>query len=151
MKFAEFRLEIRRTPEELWTFMFDLRNVPKWDPGVVEARQTSEGSLEKVGATIQTLGKGGIDRGTARVAEFEMYRRLVLALDREKGPIRLLTVAYSFEPIADGTVLIRRVEGDFVGIWRLLAPILAPRISKRVDKDSRHEAANIVALFPASS
>ena len=151
MKLAEFRLEIKRTPKELWTFMFDLRNVPKWDPGVVEARQTSEGPLEKVGATIQTIGEGGIDRGTARVAEFEMYRRLVLALDREKGPIRKLTVAYSFQPIADGTVLIRRVEGDFVGIWRLLAPILAPRISKRVDKDSRHEAANIVALFPDSS
>jgi len=148
VKLAEFKLTIDRSAEEIWGFMFDLKNVPKWDPGVVEARLTSEGPLEKVGATIETLGEGGSRRNIVRVTEFEMYRRLVLTFDPSKGPIGRATLTYTFEPNGNQTTLTRLVEGEFVGLWKLLAPVLGSRISKRVDEDSRQEAANIEGLFP---
>lgn len=149
VKLAEFSLDIDRTPEEVWRFMFDLKNVPQWDPGVVEAKKTSEGPLEMVGATIQTLGEGGSDRGVARVADFEMYRRLVLTLDRTKGPIRQARLTYTFLPRGNRTELTRTVEADIAGLWKLLGPIIGPRIQRAVDADSQQEATKIKACFPA--
>jgi len=145
---TEFKITIDRPAEEVWNFMFDLKNVPKWDPGVVEARQTSAGPLERVGATIQTFSEGGRDRGTARVAEFEMYRKLVLTFVEEaKGPLRQAKLTYTFEPDGNHTTLTRVVEAEIVGFWKLIQPY----ISYLVNKDSRAEAANIRALFPPRS
>jgi len=148
VKLAEFRIALDYTPEEIWRFMFDLKNVPRWDPGVVEARLTNEPPLERVGATIQTLGQGGKDRGTVRVADFEMYRRLVLAFvesQDEKGRVKDAKLTYIFEPVDNKTILTRVVEAEPVGVWKLLRPL----ISRAVEKDGRQEAANIKSLFPA--
>ena len=147
MKLAEFRITLDYSPEEIWKFMFDLKNVPKWDPGVFEARLMNEPPLERVGATIQTLGQGGKDRGTVRVADFEMYRRLVLAFiqpQNEKGKVKDAKLTYIFEPVDNRTILTRVVEAEPVGFWKLLRPF----ISRVVEKDGRQEAANIKSLFP---
>jgi len=142
----EFTLTINKPAEEIWRFMFDLKNVPKWDPGVVEARQTNEPPLERVGATIQTLGQGGSDRGLVRVAEFEMYRRVVFEFVPSPGVrerIKDAKLTYTFEPVGDKTLLTRVVEARLVGFWKLFQPL----VSRKVDKDSKEEAANIMALF----
>jgi len=147
VKLAEFRIALDYSPEEIWKFMFDLKNVPKWDPGVVEARLTNEPPLERVGATIQTLGQGGKDRGTVRVADFEMYRKLVLVFvepQNEKGKVKDAKLTYVFEPMDKQTILTRVVEAEPVGFWRLLSPL----ISRAVEKDGQQEAANIRSLFP---
>ena len=142
----EFRLTIDRPAEEIWNFMFNLKNVPKWDPGVVEARLTNEPPLERVGATIQTLGEGGKDRGTVRVSEFETYRKLVLTFvstTGDRGRVKDAKLTYTFEPMGNQTVLTRVVEAKMVGFWRLFQPLA----TRRIDKDSRQEAANIKMLF----
>ncbi len=89
--------------------MFDLKSVPKWDPGVVEARQVNEGPLERVGTRIQTLGKGGVDRGTVEIAEFELGRKLGLRfLVPEKSRVKQARLTYTSEPMeSDETVLSR--------------------------------------------
>jgi len=147
VKLAEFRITLGYPPEEIWKFMFDLKNVSKWDPGVVEARLTNDPPLERVGATIQTLGQGGKDRGTVRVADFEMYRRVVLTFvqpQNEKGKVKDARLTYLFEPADDKTILTRVVEAEPVGFWKLFRPL----ITRAVEKDSRQEAANIRSLFP---
>lgn len=45
---------IHRPVEEVWQFMSNVENVTKWDRGVLQARQTSEGPLG-VGSTLQTV------------------------------------------------------------------------------------------------
>jgi len=130
--------------------MFDLKNVPKWDPGVLEARLTNEPPLERIGATIQTFGEGGNDRGTVRVADFEMYRRLVLVFVKspdERERVKDARLTYTFEPVGNQTILTRLVEVQPVAFWRLLQPL----ISRKIDADSRHEADNIKSLFPRTT
>ena len=36
---------VDRPREQIWTFMTDLSNTPKWDPGVPQVRQTSAGPV----------------------------------------------------------------------------------------------------------
>ena len=51
----ESSILIRRSPEEVWAFLGNLKNVPKWDQGVGDVRQTSQGA-PGVGTEFQTLG-----------------------------------------------------------------------------------------------
>jgi hypothetical protein len=145
---VQFNLTINRPAMEIWNFMFDLKNVPKWDPGVAEARLINEGPLERIGARIQTLGQGNVDRGTVEVEEYEIGRKVVLEFVKsQKSRFRRAKLTYTFEQKGEQTILTRLVEVELSGLSKLLQPL----VTSRIQKDSDQEAAMIKTLFSAGS
>ncbi len=51
---GESSIVIDRPPDDVWKFMVDLHNTPRWDPGVLEIRQTSQGAFG-LGSTLQSV------------------------------------------------------------------------------------------------
>ena len=77
--------EIGRPVEEVWAFIADPANNPKWDPGTRAVRQTSDGPI-RVGttlvATVELLGRRDLD---VRIIGFEPERSL--SFEFVSGPV----------------------------------------------------------------
>lgn len=113
---------INRPMEDIWKFMIDLANTPKWDPGVLEAKQTSAGPIG-VGTTVQT--RHPKDRVlNARVIEYVPGQKFTLEFTT--GPVKGSKISYSIEE-ADGqksTKLTRPFDIRFSGFYKLVGPFL---------------------------
>jgi len=112
---------VDRPVEEVWDFMTDLENTPKWDPGVLEAKQTSEGP-KGVGTTIQTRHPRNRTLNS-RAIEYEPNHRF--ALEFTSGPIKGTRVSYSTEAVEGKTKLTRTFDLKFSGAYRLIGPFVA--------------------------
>jgi len=132
---------INRPVEEVWKFVSNIENATKWDRGVLEARQTSEGPIG-VGSMLQTrrqmLGRQRI--GELRVSEYVPNRMIALqaSLGRMTAQIR-----YAFEPVEGRTRLTGTSEIELGGLWKLITPILIPML----ERDGRADMANIKRLM----
>lgn len=84
---------IDRPVEEVWKFITDVSNAPKWDEDVTEWKQTSAGPLG-VGTTFDAIHR----RLTysERVTEYEPNKRLSLLITSgpAKGTIGTLTAGH---------------------------------------------------------
>jgi uncharacterized protein YndB with AHSA1/START domain len=67
---------IDRPVEEVWKFMVDMSNGPKYDPSVISAKQTSDGSLA-VGTTFEVDRKKE-GKVSFRTVECDPGRKLTL-------------------------------------------------------------------------
>ena len=133
---------INRPVEEVWKFMSNIENATKWDRGVLEAKQTSEGPIG-VGSTLQTrrqmLGRQRI--GKLRVSEYVPNK--IIALQASLGQIAAAQIRYSFEPVEDRTRMTSTAEVELHGAWRLIAPLLSPML----ERDGREDMANIKRIM----
>lgn len=112
---------IDRPVEDVWRFMTDLANTPKWDPGVLEVKQTSSGPIG-VGTTLQSRHtKERIMN--ERVIEYEPNRGF--ALEFTSGPFKGSSGSYSMETVAGKTKLTRILDVKFNGFYKLLGPFAA--------------------------
>jgi uncharacterized protein YndB with AHSA1/START domain len=91
---------IDRPVEVVWKFMTDWSNAPKWDPGVLELRQTSAGPIG-VGATLQARRKDSVT--DVLVTEYEPNRKFTT--EYPSGPIKGSKVVFSTETIEGKTRL----------------------------------------------
>jgi uncharacterized protein YndB with AHSA1/START domain len=116
---------IRRSVEDVWAFISDPGNAPKWDPGVLDVRVTSAGPV-RVGTTLQSVHKGGTMDIT--VIEYEPKVRFTLKFTR--GPLEGSWVRYAMEPVEGNTKLTRtlnlRSSGSRVPRQSLAAPAETP-------------------------
>lgn len=132
---------INRPVEEVWKFITNLGNQPKWDRGVLEARQTSEGQAG-VGSTVQVrrqmLGRQRI--GEFQVSEYVPNRRL--AFQASLGQMTAQS-RYTFEPASGGTRLTQISEVELGGWRKLLTPILVMMLQR----DGREDFANLKRIL----
>jgi hypothetical protein len=123
---------IRRHPEQVWRFLSEISNIPKWDRGVAAVRQISS-SATGVGFEFETLADPAAPgdaesqgRMSYRIAEVDPdQHRCAVQLKSTAGNARYFkTATWSFQvsPAPDGTLL--RCSVDFVLRMRYL--ILAP-------------------------
>lgn len=115
--------EIDRPLESVWAFIADPANNPKWDPGTLEVRQTSGGSLgvgSTLVATVDLFGRRDLD---VRIVAFEPSRSV--GFDFVSGPVNGTRVRYDVEPV-DGrrTRLTRSIEPRLRGAWAVLGPLV---------------------------
>src|SRR5262249_35053741 len=93
---AELTIEIARSPEDVFSYLTDVSNLPTWQTGVKSATRRDgriEESRSLLGLALET---------TLEVVEQEKPHLFTLrALD---GPVRL-TVRHELEPVDDGTRL----------------------------------------------
>jgi len=139
----EHSIIINRPLDEVWNYLSNVENMPKWDRGVLEAKQTSEG-LPGVGSTVQTRRQllGWQRIGKLRISEYVPNK--IISLQGSLGSMTA-QIRYAFEPVEGGTRMTGTSEVELGGLWKLITPILTPML----ERDGREDLANVKRIMEA--
>jgi carbon monoxide dehydrogenase subunit G len=125
----EHSVDIDRALHEVWDFLVDPENVPRWQSSAISSHQISEGPMA-VGAKLEDersfLGRRG--RSEVEVTEYEPER--LFTLRGTSGPIRF-TFRHLLEDHDGATRVHIEAEADSSGLGRLIQPM--------VERAARHE------------
>jgi len=118
----EASVMIDRPVEEVWKFISDLsNNGPKWNPGILEVKQTSAGPLG-VGTTLQTKWSSTrMPQAVSRVTEYEPSRKITAEVTSPQM-MRGSRESLSLESIEGKTRFNSEWELKFNGFFRLVGP-----------------------------
>ena len=121
---------IRRPVEDVFSFLADFKNVPKWNHAIESTTKTSPGPVG-VGSTYRQIrSEPKKSEEGFEVTVFEPARRL--AIEGEIGPFRA-RADYLLEPIEGATRLTNAVELEPASaVSKLLAPFAGSRIKTAV-------------------
>lgn len=120
---------VARAPSEVFEFLGDVRNEPKWHTDVLEATLVS-GSPSEVGAVyeIKTKPTMGISGGKVTLSDYSPSSKIVYKVDMGRfQPTTTFTVA----PEGSGARVSRKVEMEPSGMMRLMAPMMSGMFRKR--------------------
>ena len=121
---------IRRPIEEVFAFLGDFQNVPRWNYAILHTTKTSRGPVG-VGTTYRQVRS--IPRRSEegfRVTVFEPTSRL--EIQGEVGPFKA-TISYLLVPLGEGTCLTNTVDlQPASAALRLLAPLAALTVKTAV-------------------
>jgi uncharacterized protein YndB with AHSA1/START domain len=121
---------IDRRPHEVFEFLANFENVPKWNYAIVETRKTSDGPVG-VGATYrQTRSLPSPSEETFRVTEFQPDHRL--AIHGDLGPFEG-TLTYELEGVSGGTLITNSAELHAHGLLKVAAPLAGGRVGQAVE------------------
>jgi carbon monoxide dehydrogenase subunit G len=122
-------ITIERSRHDVFEFLSDLENIPKWNFAIVETRKTSDGPV-RVGTTYrQVRSLPSRSEETLQVTELEPDRRF--SVHGGLGPFEG-TLSYEFEEIGGSTRLTNGADLEAHGIKRLAAPIVSGRVRDAV-------------------
>lgn len=131
LKFNE-DIFIRQPVREVFSYATDLPNTVRWQGGVLEAEQTSEGPFG-AGATYRLVNQfyGQRIESEGMVSEYELDRRCVFKLT--EGPVTGET-RYLFQSSEGGTIFTASGELELM-ILRFAGWILGRKAKEQVRKD----------------
>ena len=144
--YVENVIRIERPREEVFAFLSDLENLPRWDPAIEVTWKTSPSSVG-VGTTYRQIRSAPEKREEVlEVTAFDPPRRLIV--DGEIGPFRA-RIGFALEVAAEATRLTNWVELEPPSIIsRVVVPLAASQIKaaiasnlerlKRILEDTRH-------------
>ena len=134
---AQFKtsLVIRRSVEDVFTFVSNYQNSARWVSGAWEHTKVSAGPIG-VGTVIRTTGRalGLRVEATRIVTAYEPYARYAFKSEYRQVP---LTTTFLFEPIQDGTRLTVMVEGEPSGLFKAATPFVFGTIRQQFEGDLR--------------
>jgi uncharacterized membrane protein len=134
---AKTRIEhtviINRPVEEVFAFMEQAANMPKWAEKVVEAEQTSPGPVG-LDTTCRVVNQamGQTFEQTFVVTEYERNR--IYAAKTTSGPIDM-SMKYTIEPMDGGTKLHVVTEGEMTGIMSMVGPVIKRMAENQIKTD----------------
>jgi uncharacterized protein YndB with AHSA1/START domain len=120
-------IEIRRRPEDVFSYITDPAHLTEWQEGVASARPEGGGPLGVGSRSIQTRRVGRSERTlTSELTEYDPPRRF--AFRGIDGPVRAVGNS-TVEPLEDGVRSRVTIELDFEGhgIGMLLVPLVVRR------------------------
>jgi len=120
---------IRRPVEEVFAFLADFENVPRWNYAIVETTKVSPGPVG-VGTTYrQTRSVPRRSEEGFEVTAFEPPRRL--EVQGQIGPFRA-RISYLLEPTGSGTRLRNAVDLGSSGLSTIVALPVTSRVKHAV-------------------
>ena len=128
---GEGGIVINRPVEEVWKFLTDFENYPKWHKRMVKARQTSQGPTG-AGTTVEVLAEI-LGRHTMNlvITDFEPNKKIAWKVDaRPLTSVAGYVAGCTFESVQGGTRVFKYIVGNFAGVFRVLEPILSRPLSK---------------------
>jgi uncharacterized protein YndB with AHSA1/START domain len=138
----EASVVIDRPVEEVWEFMSDFSNTPKWSPDIVETKQTSIGPLA-VGATLLIRHPKQSVKG--RVTDYEPNRGFMFEV--ASGPAKGTKVGYSMERIEQNTRLAYTFDFKLEGFYRLVGPFVTGRATKQGQAEAEANVSNVKRIL----
>jgi uncharacterized protein YndB with AHSA1/START domain len=128
MKFTN-SVVIRRPPAEVFAYLADPENIPKWNYAIASTRQTTPGSVGVGTRFRQTRTIPRPAEEELEVTGFEPDRHL--ALRGDLGPLSG-SLAYELEAVPEGTRLTNRADLRARGPLGIAAELGAGRIRAAV-------------------
>ena len=140
----ELTTVIKRPIEEVFEFLSNAENNPKWDLDFVEAKKTSEGPIG-VGTTWRFVQKvfGQRLESKAEVTEYEPNWKSTL---ESKSPFPMKG-QFTFESVEGATQVTFKVEVEPGGFFKLAEPLLATMMKRQGEADF----ANLKAVMEADA
>ena len=131
---------LTRSPQEVFRFVADLRNEPKWHTDVDSVPPGTD-PVPVVGKTYPLKFKPfiGTTDGTLTAVEVQQDKRVVY--QGEFGGLKP-TISYTIEPAGGGTRFTRSVELHPSGLKMLMTPVMAfmvPRNNKEMVGNLKRE------------
>jgi hypothetical protein len=127
METFENTITIQRPAEQVFAFLADFENIPKWNYAIEETRKASPGPVGAGTTYRQTRTVPRRSQERFEVTVFEPVTRL--AVRGQVGPFDA-SISYLLEPVAGATRLINKVALEPPqAVLRLVAP-LAIRVVK---------------------
>lgn len=126
-------IQIECSPKEVFDYVADLDNIPKWQSEVVTSKVDTAGPV-KIGTHFTEEVKMGPMRATAscEVTEYEPEKLLAFsAISSSMDYEGRITV----EPLVKGTRLTLEGTADPKGFWRILQPFLKGEFRNSVRKE----------------
>lgn len=135
---------IDKPVEQVWKFLTNFENTPKWDIGVLETKQTSNGPAG-LGTTFTNSGPflGQTAVREYKVIEYKPNELVKVMLLTSSRSIQKADVCYTFEPTLTGTRLNFVGQIEFGGLFKLFQPILY----RRAKKDGQGDLENLKRLL----
>lgn len=127
-------IEIDRRADDVFAFVSEFPNNPRWQRGQRECRWTSPPPL-RVGSTYDQharfLGRDLVN--SFRVVELEPGRRVRFASTGGTFP---LTITRTVEPLGESRArFTERVAGDPRGVYRIAEPVLRRLVKHTIERD----------------
>ena len=120
---------IRRPIEEVFGFLADFENIPKWNYAIVETHKVSQGPVGVGTIYQQVRSVPSRSEEHFEVTAHNPPRRLEIRGQLGLFPSRL---AYALDAIPEGTRVTNAVELELRGPGRLLGRVAVPRVRDAV-------------------
>jgi uncharacterized protein YndB with AHSA1/START domain len=120
---------IRRTTEEVFAFLADFENIPKWNYAIVETHKLSEGPVGVGTIYRQVRSVPRRSEEHFEVIAYDPPRQLEIRGQLGPFPSRL---SYALDAVPEGTRVTNSVELELRGPGRLLGPVAVPRVRDAV-------------------
>ena len=130
---VEINIKINRPPQDVFAYISNFENNPKWQSGMKSARFTSEGPL-RVGSTYAQEASflGRRIETHFEVTEYEAGKRVRIASTSGSFPIQVLREVTA----SDGGAHVHAViEGQAGGFFRIFAPLLNWMVARQIRAD----------------
>jgi len=127
---------IDRPVEEVFAFLSNPENGPKWSSGSSEVMITSDGPIG-VGTTYRSIRSflGQRIESETEITEYEPNQ--LYATRSISGPFPMES-SVSFEPVEGGTRITGTLWGEPGGFFKLAEPILVSRMKQQFETDLAH-------------
>ncbi len=116
---AEHSVLINRPVEDVFAYVADQTNEPKWHTDVLDV--SPAGTIELGRMVTWQLNYMGKNEYVVEVTAFEPNRRIEMTV--REGPLKP-TMTNTFEPMSGQTRYTRRIQIPLTGMFRLVGPIL---------------------------
>jgi uncharacterized membrane protein len=121
-------VDIAKPPQDVFAFLADIGNAPRWQRGVVSSHKVSEGPMRVGTRFTETMRVMGMKfDANCEVTVFEPPQRLTMVAD---GRLVRYEGGFTFDPAPVGTRLAVNAQIALKGFWRLLAPLMGGEIRK---------------------
>src|SRR5919202_2998489 len=133
----EREIVIHRPVEEVFDFMADGRNEPQYNPHMLRAEQTSAGPIGR-GTRFRTevMTRGRSMEMAYEITAYERPQRLASRLSKPL-PVMDVQSTETFEPARGGTRMRWVWDVEPRGVFRLMPPLLARMLGRRLEKGVR--------------
>ena len=127
---VEVSMVIDRPVTDVFAFVANLENLPKWDTDFQEAKRLTS-TPDGIGATYQCLLKyPGGKTATQKVETTEYTENKKITYEGEPTRIAQVRVSIQFESIIEGTKITSLLQPEFHGLFKLFEPIMTGAIRK---------------------
>src|SRR5439155_24984548 len=122
---------IDRPAAEVFAFIADVRNDPRWHTDVLAAKLIEGTAVDRHSMfEIETKPVMGVSRGKVAVSQYEPPSRIVF--DVRMGKLQP-TTTFTVVPDATGCRVTRRIDVEPQGLMGVMAPVMGGWMSRRND------------------
>ncbi len=129
---VETIVQIARPPVDVFAFISEPENLPRWDPAIKEVRRKQVGPVQEGSGLLVTAEEGGrsvtVD---SHVTEFERGRVFGVAATFSGVPLRL---RWRLDPSGSGTRVTTTAEAELSGFLSFASGMIKPIVAERLEK-----------------